>query len=138
MSVRGLIVVIAVTVAGATASSCGDDDAPAGDAGGARMDAGTYDAALPDAMAPDADCTTCEGCFMCRAPACAAMLAACTAEPDCMAFRTCVGGRDDPAVVASCRSMHAAGAAAFCGYWGCLTYTQCDAVCEDAVICPRP
>lgn len=137
MKARALGFVFAAACA--LSSSCADDDRPVGGTdAGVPMDASVADAAAVDAPAPDADCATCEGCFTCSASACAAQLTACSAEPDCRAFTECVGGHDDPVLVASCRSMHPAGEAAFCAYWGCLTYTQCDAVCEDAVVCPRP
>jgi hypothetical protein len=84
--------------------------------------------------------TTCEDCFSCPATvdACASYDAACRAEPDCLAFRSCAGESDNPTTIQDCAAEHATGESAFCAWWGCLTYTRCDSVCEDAVICPRP
>jgi len=113
------------------AVGCGDDRRPGRDA--ASMDSPAGEAA--------ASCATCETCFSCAptVAACASARSTCDAEPDCAAFGACAAAaHDDPMLVASCTTMHPAGAAAFCAWWGCLTYEQCDAVCEDAVVCPRP
>jgi len=103
---------------------------------------GGTDAASPDASSGEggASCSEgCEACFACDATvtACASARDACTAEPDCAAFRACAGETDDPTTIEACRTDHSAGASAFCAYWGCLAYERCDPVCEDAVVCPR-
>jgi hypothetical protein len=121
------------------ALGCGGDDRRRGGVDGAAgVDGGPGFDAGP--VADGSSCgASCEACFACpeTVAACASAQDACTAEPDCLAFRGCIGESDDPMTVATCRVNHPAGAAAFCAYWGCLTYEQCDALCEDAVVCPR-
>lgn len=129
-------------------AACGGDGDRRGGGGDASVPSdsgGGADSAMPGDSGMEgeggaASCgTTCEDCFACDATvaACRPAMEACAAEPECAAYRACVGERDDAMTVASCMTDHPAGATAFCAYWGCLTYDQCDAVCEDAIICPR-
>ena len=127
--------ITASLLAAAALYACADDDRrPGTDGSVSGVETGSGEGG-------GGSCTaSCEACLACDATvtACRPSQDACAAEPDCAAFRACAGETDDPAAIDTCRTDHPAGASAFCAYWGCLTYEQCDAMCEDAVICPRP
>jgi hypothetical protein len=82
--------------------------------------------------------TTCEQCMACAlAGPCKPKVDACAVSSECKTFGACIAEKDDAATAAACRTQQPSGATAFCAYMGCAAYTQCGALCEPAVACPR-
>jgi hypothetical protein len=117
------LVIFAVTLV-TTACSSGDSSAT-----------GNADGATQTACGSKATCELCLACA--QSSACKSKGDACTTSADCNAFRTCIGEKDDPATVATCRSQQPTGAIEYCDYTACVVYEQCGALCEPSVACPR-